>query len=161
MLNTNDFDAIVEKINEASSRKQAEDMDTRDVAREYALLSSIAELAAARMKQLAPKLQNDDVDEIFYDLEKKVAMADGSKSYEIDARRLRIDMAKAGRAREFNTIISIKEKDLKGLEDGADLVSKYKHYVGSSAPRLKAIKLSKEEKAVGQQLVDAVKNILK
>lgn len=161
MLNMTDFEEIVKLINKASTAKQAAELETQDVAYEYAILSSIAEAASAQMKQLSKKLTEDEVDEVFYDLEKKVVIADGSKKYEIDARRLRIDMTKSGRAKEFNSIISIQEKDLKSLEDGLSLVDRYKNYVGTSAPRLKALKLSEEEKAEGQRVIASAKNLLK
>jgi hypothetical protein len=96
-------------------------------ARYFALLKNMRDMIEKEMKSYAVSLINGNVNEFFENEDLKVVKTEGNKKSYIDKVSLYNELvAKNNRTIEFLQVCNVTQSALESLEDGEDLIKKYK-----------------------------------
>jgi hypothetical protein len=116
-------------------------------AKYYVVLKSIKDTIEYEMEKYKIDLLNEKVEEYFIDEDLKVVYQEGVKQTAIDQIGLYNAMEEDGRVKDFLSVCSVSESNLKKMEDGEELITTFKYDLGTTkAPSIKILILSKDDK---------------
>jgi len=125
----------------------SKETNVEEKARYYAALDSILKTIKNQMDLLKIDLIKEKVSQYFEDEDLKVIFEEGKSTSYIDQKTLYKKMEKDGRIEQFVGVCKVTEKDLKMLDDGEKLLSKFKVITEKKTePSIKVAKLTVEDK---------------
>lgn len=131
---------LIDRVSNAIS-----DSNVRLAARAFMEIKELSSSIEKAVELAKSFLLDNEVDEIFMEEGKKVFVAPGNVQTAIDVKGLGSQMFLENRFDQFLSIVKTTQADLKTLDDGEQLIAKYKSETGRAKSTVKSSKLSKDD----------------